>query len=698
MATIVATSGTTTGTTTDDNITGTAGNDVINAGGGDDVVYAGDGNDTVRGGDGNDTLYGGAGSDILDGGTGGDTLVGGTGNDTYTVDSTADVVIELNGEGVDLVKSYVTYILGNYLENLTLLGTDQVDGSGNSLNNSIVGNTANNWLYGMAGNDQIDGGVGNDVLFGGVGSDWLNGGAGGDSFVFAASDVAGGIATDQIADLNFCADDQLLLSGYYDGGGVALDSYADIVRLMDSRANVTVTKKNESGIANIAITTPNGTQTIALTDTSGKGTAWAQFEAAAVRPVANGDSATTSEKSPVTLDVLANDSGPDLSIVSASVVKGQATIVDNKILFDPQGDFNYLAAGENAVVTVDYRVETAAGRWTTGHAAVTVTGVNDAPEITGTHSGDVWEDGDGVAQGHSIVNDPDQGQSSFQAGTTAGTFGSLSINAAGEWTYTLDQNAQPLATLNSGESAIEHIVVHTADGSNHSVEITVHGSDEVVTKPTAYEGADPNDNDGVTGGGVLFSTVTNFNGADILYGTTGADTIDARSGNDKVYGWGGDDIISGGNGVDVIYGGSGNDQLFGNQAVDALYGGSGNDIIKGIAGDDVLIGGYGADELTGNDGADTFRFLDVRDTNDTITDFTSGLDKIDLSNLFANGQPVHFAAPVEAHTFTAQRDLIWFFDGTNTVILGNTDGDLGTAEFMITLTSNPALHAADFLL
>jgi Ca2+-binding RTX toxin-like protein len=119
----------------------------------------------------NNTLTGGAGNDTIDGGTGNDTMVGGTGNDTYTVNVTTDVVTELANEGTDTVRSSVTWTLGNNLENLTLLGTTAINGTGNTLDNILTGNSANNTLTGGAGNDTLDGGAGNDTMLGGAGND-----------------------------------------------------------------------------------------------------------------------------------------------------------------------------------------------------------------------------------------------------------------------------------------------------------------------------------------------------------------------------------------------------------------------------------------------------------------------------------------------------------------------------------------------
>jgi Ca2+-binding RTX toxin-like protein len=119
----------------------------------------------------NNTLTGGAGNDTIDGGTGNDTMVGGAGNDVYVVNVATDVVTELANEGTDTVQSAVTWTLGSNLENLTLTGTTAINGTGNTLDNWLIGNSANNSLTGAAGNDTLDGGTGNDTMLGGAGND-----------------------------------------------------------------------------------------------------------------------------------------------------------------------------------------------------------------------------------------------------------------------------------------------------------------------------------------------------------------------------------------------------------------------------------------------------------------------------------------------------------------------------------------------
>lgn len=146
-----------------DTLTGTAGNDVIHGLAGNDTISGGAGDDQLFGDDGADTLNGDAGNDLLDGGLGIDKLTGGTGNDTYVVDVAGDTIIELANEGIDLVQSTVSWTLGANLENLTLTGTAAINGTGNTLNNVLIGNSAVNILDGGAGADTLSGGAGNDV-------------------------------------------------------------------------------------------------------------------------------------------------------------------------------------------------------------------------------------------------------------------------------------------------------------------------------------------------------------------------------------------------------------------------------------------------------------------------------------------------------------------------------------------------------
>jgi Ca2+-binding RTX toxin-like protein len=121
------------------------------------IAAAGYGNiqdNTITGNDANNTL---------DGRAGADSMIGKGGNDTYFIDNAGDAVTEIANEGTDTVQSTITYTLADNLENLTLLGSGAINGTGNSANNIITGNTAANVLNGNGGTDSLIGSRGNDT-------------------------------------------------------------------------------------------------------------------------------------------------------------------------------------------------------------------------------------------------------------------------------------------------------------------------------------------------------------------------------------------------------------------------------------------------------------------------------------------------------------------------------------------------------
>ena len=100
------------------------------------------------------------------------------------------------------------------MENLTLTGADNLNGTGNAFGNTLTGNSGNNPLSGLAGNDTLNGGAGNDLLDGGLGEDTVNGGVGDDRITMLVT--AGNVDTIDAG----AGTDTLVLSGVVPGNHV----------------------------------------------------------------------------------------------------------------------------------------------------------------------------------------------------------------------------------------------------------------------------------------------------------------------------------------------------------------------------------------------------------------------------------------------------------------------------------------------
>ncbi|HPV81916.1 MAG TPA: calcium-binding protein, partial [Nitrospira sp.] len=100
---------------------------------------------------------------VLAGNSASNRLTGGTGNDTYVIGA-GDTVVEAVNAGIDTVQSSITHTLAANVENLSLIGTAAINGTGNTLNNILVGNSAANTLTGGVGDDMYVVGAGDTVV------------------------------------------------------------------------------------------------------------------------------------------------------------------------------------------------------------------------------------------------------------------------------------------------------------------------------------------------------------------------------------------------------------------------------------------------------------------------------------------------------------------------------------------------------
>jgi Ca2+-binding RTX toxin-like protein len=156
----------------------------------DQIIYGNAGDNILDGGQGTDTLVGGAGNDTLIGGAGAaNTLQGGTGDDVYFVSNASDTIVEADGEGLDQIRtSLVAYTLaGNSVEQLVYTGATAFTGTGNAIDNLIIGGGGDDVLSGLAGNDTLIGGAGTDTLSGGTGNNTLQGGTGNDVYIVSSA-------------------------------------------------------------------------------------------------------------------------------------------------------------------------------------------------------------------------------------------------------------------------------------------------------------------------------------------------------------------------------------------------------------------------------------------------------------------------------------------------------------------------------
>lgn len=166
-------------------------------------------------------INGTSGDDVIIGNGGEDDMRGGKGNDTYIVDSAGDKVTEASRQGTDTVLASVSHKLASNVENLTLTGDGDINGTGNSSSNVIIGNDGSNILRGGSGNDTLDGGAGNDFIYGDSGNDTLRGGIGDDHLDGGSGkdNLDGGAGNDWLyggssSDALFGGDD----NDYLDGG------------------------------------------------------------------------------------------------------------------------------------------------------------------------------------------------------------------------------------------------------------------------------------------------------------------------------------------------------------------------------------------------------------------------------------------------------------------------------------------------
>ncbi|KIN60885.1 Type I secretion target repeat protein [Sulfitobacter noctilucae] len=390
-------------------------------------------------------------------------------------------------------------------------------------------------------------------------------------------------------------------------------------------------------------------------------------------PDAVDDADATPYNTPVTVDLLANDTDVDntraeLTVTEATVPAEQGTLDDNgdgTVTFTPVDGFT----GE---ATISYTIADPDGLTDSAVHTITVQdGMRDGI-VDGTDGDDLIDteyagdpDGDFIDNEDALIPGQEPNDDIVRAGD-------------GDDTVQAGEGDDSVTGGEGNDSIFGEDGSDTVDGGTGDDFIDTSGPD--LAPDDGYPFADgdslgfdgdvdpENDRDSVDGGvgndtirtGDDNDTITGGDGDDVIDGGIDDDDIQGNDGADRIVGGEGDDTILGGGGDDTIYagndpdgvgdllditdedtggfspdrnpdngrdfvqGGAGNDLIFGADDDDTLEGGSGNDTIDGQIDDDLIRGGSGDDSLMGGQGNDSIDggtgddYLEGGTGNDTL--------------------------------------------------------------------------------
>lgn len=671
------------GTSESETISGLAGNDTLYAGAGHDVIDLGADSDLVFAGDGNDTIDGGAGDDVL---------VGQLGDDTFLIDSVSDTVAENAAEGNDTVQVTFSYTLAiSNVENVTLLGSSNINATGDSLDNILTGNSGNNTLTGGAGNDTY--------VIGQGGTDVLVESSGTDSVQSSASHT---LATD----------------------------FENLTLLGSGNINGTGNTGNNTIAGNSGNNTLNG---ISGTDMLSYANAAALVYVDMVNGTASGgagndvlsnfDNLTGSDYNDTLIGTTASNTiygglGNDLIGTGGSGT--------GDVMYGGGGDDYYYAnnASDQHNESVGEGTDTvqAALNWTLGanvenlvlggSSAINGTGNTLDNILTGNSGNNSLTGGDG--------NDTyviGQGGTDVLVEGSGGSSGTDTVQSS--LAHTLATNFENLTLLGSGNiNGTGNTGNNTITGNSGNNTLNGISGTDMVSYANAAALVYVDMLNGTASGGMGNDVLSNFDNltgsayndtlignaaANLIYGGAGNDVIGTGSAatGDTMYGGIGDDyyyannvadqhiesagegtdtvqasiswtvgsnveklilggssninavgnsldnVLTGNSGVNIFGGGDGNDTEYGGDSADTLQGGTGDDTLYAENGNDTLYGGDGNDTLNGGAGTDSMNgLLDddlyiVDNVGDTLTENANeGTDTVESSISWTLGNNV----------------------------------------------------------
>ena len=111
---------------------------------------------------------------------------------------------------------------------------------------------------------------------------------------------------------------------------------------------------------------------------------------------------------------------------------------------------------------------------------ITVQGRNDVAHIYGIDARSTHEDATEIIAAQLDIDDPDAREAIFKRQDIAGQYGQLSISPSGQWTYHLKHQLEKTQSLQADVSATDEIQIHSADGTPHTIIITIHGRNDIA--------------------------------------------------------------------------------------------------------------------------------------------------------------------------------------------------------------------------
>ena len=555
-----------------DTLKGGGGNDKLLGGGGNDKLLGGGGKDTLDGGKGNDTLNGGGGNDILIANSGNDKLDGGKGFDVARIKGNfADAVITENN-GVFTIKIDGRTITAKNVEefqfsDVTKSAADLVNDPA-TISGTATGAIVEDTVAPVSGTLTVTDPNTGENSFQAVAPASLEGAYG--NFTFdsatgawtytldaAKADVLkdgevktetltvtslDGTATETITVTVTGTNDAAVIGG--DDTGAATEGGAPIT------GTLTITDA-DAGEASFTAGTVAGTYGDLEIDEDGN---WTYTLNGAAEALAEGeevtDTVTVTSADGTTHDITVTVTGTnDAAVIggddTGAITEGDAPITGTLTITDIDGageeaftagtvagtygsldideDGNWTYTAGNSVpggVTVTDTVTVTSADGTEHDIVVTVTGVNDAAVIGGDDTKSITEDDVSTSGTLTIADVDGVDEEVFVAQTgVAGTYGSFDIDAAGNWTYTLDPAAQGLA---EGEAAVDTLTVTSEDGTTHQITVNISGVNDAPVITTTSQVIVDNNGDVAGGTGDL---------ADLGFSVSDVDNADFNGGS-----------------------------------------------------------------------------------------------------------------------------------------------------------------------